>query len=402
MCFFIRLKSIWDANSLIELYQINFTEISWGYSMEDKFAKGLENVIALESRISFIDGEKGILEYRGFDIAELSKLSYEQVSYMLIKGNMPDEKELVEFSDNLKELRKITDSAFKVMRFCNYNIEAMDALRTTISYMSHCDPDLNDNSPEANLRKGMKMIARFPTVVASFSRVKNGLEEIEPDLELSHGANFLYMLRGTRPTDIEARILETDFILSADHELNPSTFTARTISSTLSDIHSSVIGGLCALKGPLHGGARMEVMEMVDEIGTVDEVEAFVMAKVQNHEKLMGFGHRVYKTYDPRAKVYKKLAKQIAEEQHDMLWFDIAEKIETIAYREFVQNKGKPIYPNVDFYSGIVYKYLGIPSKLATAVFAIGRISGWIAHCLEQYSDNRLIRPRAKFIRSKL
>ncbi|WP_135611523.1 citrate/2-methylcitrate synthase [Methanococcoides sp. AM1] len=369
--------------------------------MEHNFAKGLENIVALESSITFIDGEKGILEYRGFDIAELADMSYEQVSYMLIYGRLPDRNELKSFSDELKELRTISDSAFNVIRFCNYNIEAMDALRTTISFMSHCDPDLNDNSPEANIRKGMRMIARFPTVVASFSRTKHGMEELEPDPELSHSANFLYMLRGTRPSELEARILETDFILSADHELNPSTFTARTIASTLSDIHSSVIGGLCALKGPLHGGARMAVMEAIDEIGSVDKVENFVIGKVEKHEKLMGFGHRVYKTYDPRAKVYKKLAKEIAEDRGDMLWFDIAERMEEIAYREFVGKKGKPIYPNVDFYSGVVYKYLDIPSKLATAVFAIGRISGWIAHCLEQYSDNRLIRPRAKFVRSE-
>ncbi|MGM0770350.1 MAG: citrate/2-methylcitrate synthase [Halobacteriota archaeon] len=369
--------------------------------MDQDFTKGLENIIALESAITFIDGEKGILKYRGFDVAELADLSYDQVAYLLIHDKMPDKSELEAFSIQLKELRYINESAFKVIRFCNYNIEAMDALRTTTSFMSHCDPDLNDNSPEANVRKGIRMIARFPTVVAAFSRAKRGMEEVLPDPKLSQGANFLYMLRGKRPSELEARILETDFILSADHELNPSTFTARTITSTLSDIHSSVIGGLCALKGPLHGGARMAVMEAIDEIGSVDRVEDYVTEKVERHEKLMGFGHRVYKTCDPRARVYKKLASEIAEDNGDMLWFDIAEKMEEIAYREYVEKKGKPIYPNVDFYSGVVYKYLDIPPKLATAVFAIGRISGWVAHCLEQYSDNRLIRPRAKYVRSE-
>ncbi len=366
--------------------------------MEDDLSKGLENIIALESEITFIDGEKGVLKYRGYDVQSLSSLSYEKVSYLLINGRVPDDSELAAFSRRLKQERGIGEDAIEILKFCNFNIEAMDALRTAVSYMSHCDPDLNENTPEVNVNKGLRMVAKFPTFVATFSRLKRGLDIISQDPSLSHGANFLYMLRGSRPCDLEARVIESDFILSADNELNPSTFTARTIASTLSDIHSSVIGGLCALKGPLHGGARMAVMEMIDEIGSTENVEHFVMDKFNNKQKLMGFGHRVYKTYDPRARVYKQLAKEIAVENGNMLWFDIAEKIEEIAYREFVENKGKPIYPNVDFYSAIVYKYLDIPPKLATAVFAIGRSSGWMAHCLEQYSDNRLIRPRAKYV----
>ncbi|MBP2029100.1 citrate synthase [Methanohalophilus levihalophilus] len=366
--------------------------------MEGNMPRGLENIIALESEITFIDGEQGILKYRGHDVQSLSSHSYDEVSYLLINGRLPDKFELDSYSKKLKQERVIGDDAIAILKFCNFNIEAMDALRTAVSYMSHCDPELNDNSAEANVNKGIRMIAKFPTMVAVFSRQRRGLDVIQPDLSLSHGANFLYMLKGSKPTDLESRVLESDFILSADHELNPSAFTARTIASTLSDIYSSVIGGLCALKGPLHGGARMAVMEMIDEIGSPENAERYVMDKVSNKQKLMGFGHRVYKTYDPRARVYKQLAREIAIESGNMLWFDIAEKIEEIAYREFVENKGKPIYPNVDFYSAVVYKYLDIPPKLATAVFAIGRSSGWIAHCLEQYSDNRLIRPRAKYV----
>jgi len=366
--------------------------------MKGEVETGLENVVALESSITFIDGEKGILQYRGYDVEKLANLTYDEVSYLLIHGKNPEDEELEAYSRTLKDERRIGSTLIEVLGFCNFNIEAMDALKTVTSLMSHCDPDLNTNNPQANTRKGMRMIAKFPTIVTSFSRLKRGLNVIEPDYEMSHGANFLYMLRGSRPTNLEARIIESDFILSADHELNPSTFAARTVTSTLSDLHSAVIGGLCTLKGPLHGGARMAVMNMLDEIDSPNDAQNLVLHKIEKHEKLMGFGHRVYKTYDPRARVYKQLAREIAMEKNDMKWFEIAEKIEGAAYEEYVQNRGKPIYPNVDFYSGVVYKYLDIPPKLATAVFATGRISGWIAHCLEQYSDNRLIRPRAKFV----
>lgn len=204
----------------------------------------------------------------------------------------------------------------------------MGALRTVKSFMFHCDPDLNTNNPQANTRKGMRMIAKFPTIATSFSRLKRGLNMIEPDHEMSHGTNFLYMLRGSRPTNLEARIIESDFILSTDHELNPSTFAARTVTSTLSDLHSAVIEGLCTLKGPLHGGARMAVMNMLDEIDSPKGAQNFVLHKIEKHEKLMEIGHRVYKTYDPRARVYKQLAREIAMEKNDMKWFEIAEKIE--------------------------------------------------------------------------
>ncbi|WP_406661936.1 citrate/2-methylcitrate synthase [Methanolobus sp. ZRKC3] len=364
----------------------------------DEIRKGLENVIALETSIAFIDGEQGILKYRGHDINDLSKLSYYEVSHLLVKGSLPDGRELEDYSNELKQERFIPSDAMAVLSSCNFNIEAMDALRTTISYLSHCDSDMNGNSSEENIRKGMRMIAKFPVIVAMFYRIKTGQEIVEADTSMSHGANFLYMLRGERPSDLEAEIIEKDFILSAEHELNPSTFASRLATSTLTDIYSAIIAGVCTLKGPLHGGARMAVMEMLDEVGSVENAGLYVADKVNLHEKLMGFGHRVYKTYDPRARIYKELARQIAAEKGDLSWFEIAESIEKAAFKEFVENKGKTIYPNVDFYSAVVYKYLEIPPKLATAVFAIGRISGWIAHCLEQYSDNRVIRPRAKFV----
>jgi citrate synthase len=264
--------------------------------------------------------------------------------------------------------------------------------------MSHCDPDLNDISHDANIRKAIKLIARFPTVVASFSRIKTGYTPILPDYNLSHGANFLYMLSGEKPDELEAEVMEKDLILTAEHELNASTFSSRVTASTLSDLHSAIISGLGTLKGPLHGGARMAVMNMLDEVSSSNDAEQYVMDLIQNNQKIMGFGHRVYKTYDPRSNIYKDLAKKLAENKGDTTLYNIAEKIEDTVVQELVEKQNKPIYPNADFYSGVIYKYLGLHPKLATSVFAIGRVSGWIAHCLEQYSDNRLIRPRARSI----
>ena len=360
--------------------------------------RGLQDVIALETHISYIDGEKGILKYRDIDINDLVNLPYDSVSYLLLKGSIPNDTELNDFSKKLKEEREITENLIQTIRTCNYNIEAMDALRTAVSHMSHCDPDLNDNSYDANIRKATRLISRFPTIVASFSRIKNEYVPLFPDTSMSHGANFLYMLKGKKPDKIEAEIMEKDFILIAEHELNASTFSSRVTASTLSDLHSAIISGLDTLKGPLHGGARMAVMNMLDEVRSSEDAEQYVQDLIKNHQKIMGFGHRVYKTYDPRSNIYKDLAKKLAEEKGDTTLFDTAERIEDTVIRELVEKRNRPIYPNADFYSGVIYKYLGLHPKLATSVFAIGRVSGWIAHCLEQYSDNKLIRPRARSI----
>ena len=360
--------------------------------------KGLENVVVLETKISYIDGIKGVLKYRGIDINKLSHLSYEAVSFLLLKGKLPNENELEKFSKKIRNMRSIDPEITKVIEFCNFNMEAMDDLRTTVSYMSHCDPDLKHNDLEANMRKGQRLVAKFPTVVAAFQRMRDGKNPIAPTQHLSHGANFLYMLRGKKPGTLEAEIMEKDFIISAEHELNPSAFSTRITASTQSDFHSCVISGLGTLKGPLHGGARLAVMNMLDEIPNPDAAEDYIKDLIANKQKIMGFGHRVYKTIDPRAKIFKELVRKIAVEKNDMKWFDCACKIEDTVRSEIVEKKGKPIYVNIDFYTGVAYKYLGIPPLLATAVFAIGRISGWSAHILEQYSDNRLIRPRAKYV----
>jgi citrate synthase len=365
----------------------------------DEIKKGLEGVEVLETRISYIDGNEGILEYRGHDINELAKMDYESVSHLLLFGHLPNEREQAAFRQNLRGVREIDEEMVRTIRICNFNIEAMEALRTAVSYQSHCDLDLNDMSTDANLRKAIRLISMFPTIVASFYRINNGLKTVRPDPQLSHGANFLYMLNGSAPSDLEAEIMETDFILSAEHELNASTFTARVTASTLSDMHSAIISGLNTLNGPLHGGARMAVMDYLVNLGTPEEAVEYVQTLVANRKKIMGFGHRVYKTYDPRALIYKDLASKMAAEHPDLNYLAVAEAVEATVMKEFVEKKGKPIYPNVDFYSAVVYMYMGIHPRLATALFAIARISGWVAHVLEQYSDNRLIRPRAKAIR---
>jgi len=372
-----------------------------GGVLMDNIKKGLEGVEVLETRISYIDGDEGILEYRGHDINDLAKLDYERVSYLLMYGHLPDDRELASFRQDLRGVREIDEEIVRTIRFCNFNIEAMEALRTAVSYQSHCDRDLKDMSTEANMRKAIRLISKLPTIVSAFYRIHNDLPIIEPDPELSHGANFLYMLNDEMPSDMEAEIMETDLILSAEHELNASTFTARVTASTLSDMHSAIISGLNTLNGPLHGGARKAVMDYLVELGTPEEAEEYVNTLVADHKKIMGFGHRVYKTFDPRALIYKEMARRIAAEHPDKNYFAVAETVERTVMREFVEKKGKPIYPNVDFYSAVVYMYMGIPPRLATALFAIARISGWVAHILEQYSDNRLIRPRAKAIRQQ-
>ena len=349
----------------------------------------------MSKNICFIDGLEGILKYREIDINQLVELPYDAVSYLLIQGELPGDKEVAEYSARLHGEREINREIMDIIRMCNFNIDAMEALRTIVSFMSQFDPDLNDSSPEGNMRKAVRLIARIPTIIAAYYRVANGKEPVPPDKSLSHGANFLYMLRGSKPTELEAEIMEKDFILSAEHELNASTFSSRVTASTLSDLYSAIVSGLCTLKGPLHGGARAEVMTMIEEIACPENAEKIVLEKLAKKEKIMGFGHRVYKTYDPRGTVFKQLSRQLAESKGDMHWYNTAEIIENTVIREIVEKKGKPIYPNVDFYSGVIYMNMDIPPQLATSIFAIGRVSGWIAHCFDQYEKKRIIRPRA-------
>ncbi len=349
----------------------------------------------MSKNICFIDGLEGILKYREIDINQLVDLPYDAVSYLLIQGELPGDQELAEYSARLQGEREINREVLDVIRMYKLNIDAMEALRTVVSFISQFDPDLNDSSTEANMRKSIRLIAKIPTIIAAYYRVASGKEPVPPDRSLSHGANFLYMIRGSKPSKLEAEVIEKDFILSAEHELNASTFSSRVTASTLADLYSAVVSGLCTLKGPLHGGARAEVMTMIQEIACPENAEKYILEKMGKKEKIMGFGHRVYKTYDPRGTLFKQLSKQLAEAKGDMHWYETAEVIENTVVRELVEKKGKPIYPNVDFYSAVIYMYMDIPPQLATSIFAIGRVSGWIAHSFDQYEKKKIIRPRA-------
>ena len=364
-----------------------------------KYKPGLAGIVAGQTELSFIDGKKGILEYRGYNIKDLAKHSnFEEVAYLLWYGKLPTKAQLTRFKTKIKKNREINKAELNVLRTCYANTYSIDVLRTGTYYLAQCDPDLHDNSFEANVRKGTRLLAKFPTIVADYYRMTHRKPVLKSKNELSHGANFLWLLFGKKPSPLHAKAIEMDMLLTSEHTFNASTFTTRLVTSTMSDLHSAVVGGLATLKGPLHGGAREEVYKMLDIIKKPESAEKFVLDKIAKHQRIMGFGHRVYKYYDPRALIFKDLAKELAEDAGDFKWYEMSENIESTVIRELVEKKGKPIYPNVDFWTGAVYKYLGIPIELSTGMFSLGRISGWVAHIIEQTGDNRLIRPSAEFV----
>ncbi len=357
-----------------------------------KYAKGLEGVIAAISSISFIDGEKGILVYRGHSIETLAKHSnFEEVSYLLIYGELPTKTQLRVFSDTLKEFRTI-DTLLPVIKSFPPDAHPMDVVRSAISLLGIFCPDRFDFSKEIKIQKVLRVIAKLPTIIAAYSRLRDGLDPILPNPDLNHAENFLYMLTGEKPNKLHAKILDINLILHADHGMNASTFSSMVTISTLSDVYSSITSAIGTLKGPLHGGANERVLKMLGEIGDPSKVKQWLDDTMEERKKIMGFGHRVYTAYDPRAKILKKYAKQLGEEKKDSLYFQIGEKVE-----EYMIAKvgAKGIQPNVDFYSGIVFNHLGIKTDIFTPIFAISRSSGWGAHILEYLEANRLFRPRA-------
>ncbi len=361
-------------------------------SSEIKYAKGLEGVIAAISGISFIDGDQGILVYRGFSIETLAKHSnYEEIVYLLIHGELPTRHELEELSNKLKEYRSCEMIMPSIKAFPK-DAHPMDLVRSVISIMGIYCPDKSDFTKEIKLQKVLRVVAKLPTIVAAYDRLRKGLDPIEPDNSLNHAENFLYMLKGERPDELSAKIMDLMFILHADHGMNASTFSSMVTISTLSDVYSSLTAAIGTLKGPLHGGANERVLKMLGEIGSPDKVGAWLDEALEERRKIMGFGHRVYKAYDPRAKILKKYAKKLGERESDNLLFDIGEKVEEYMLAK-VGDKG--IQPNVDFYSGIVLNHLGISTDIFTPIFAISRSAGWGAHILEYLESNRLFRPRA-------
>jgi len=363
---------------------------------EVEIKRGLEGVVFTESELSYINGQEGKLYYLGIPIEELAeKSTYEEVAFLLLYRRLPTKKELEEFDQKLKANRAVRVE--KIASFANYPREAhpMAALRTAISELGLFDPKEEDTSYE-NLREtGISLIAKFPTVVAALKRLREGRLPLEPRNDLSHAANFYYMLNGEVPSKEQEKLLDVALILHADHGMNASTFTALVIHSTGSDLYSSIVGAIGALKGPRHGGANEQVLKMIQGIGDPSQVPEWFKEKLERKERIMGMGHRVYKAYDPRARILKRYAEEVAKAHGRTREYEILVAIEKEA-EKYLAPKG--IYPNVDFYSGVVYSDLGIPVEFFTPVFAVARIAGWVGHILEYTEkDNRLIRPRAKF-----
>jgi citrate synthase len=354
---------------------------------------GLEGAVAASSSISFIDGNIGKLIYSGYNIHDLAQHStFEEVIYLLWNTKLPSQAELDNLKEQLKQEPGIPAEIQALMRSLPVGVNAMDMLRTVVSALSFYDPDGQDMSREANLRKAIRLTAKFPTIVTTFQRLRNGLEPVEPRNDLSIAGNFLYTLRGSVPDEVATRTIDVALVLHADHELNASTFAARVTAATLSDMYSSVVSAIGALKGPLHGGANEGVIKNLLEIGSVDNVEAWTLEQFAQKKKIMGFGHRVYHTEDPRATHLREMSRQLGERTGETRYYEMSRKMEEVVKRE------KGLNPNVDFYSASTYYSMGLPTDLFTPIFACSRISGWTAHILEQYANNRLIRPRAEYI----
>jgi len=356
---------------------------------------GLEDTVATSSSICYLDGDRGILAYCGYDIHDLARhATFEEVCYLLWHRRLPTRAELGDLQSALAAARPLPEPILRLMRTLPSG-NTMDALRTLTSALAHYDPDVLDNRPQANERKAIRLTAQVGSVVATLGRVNAGGGPIQPDPVLSHAANFLYMLSGERPSGLATRAFDVALILHADHELNASTFAARVAAATLTDIHSAVVAAIGALKGPLHGGANADVMRMLLEIGLdapPGKAEDVVRAKLARKEKIPGFGHRVYKTAeDPRATHLRQMSRDLGQRSGQSGWFEMSERIEALVKAE------KHLNPNVDFYSASTYHALGIDGSLFTPIFAVSRISGWTAHVLEQYANNRLIRPRTDY-----
>ncbi|MBO0720056.1 MAG: citrate synthase [Blastocatellia bacterium] len=358
---------------------------------------GLRDVVAAPSSICFIDGDKGILSYSGYNIHELAGHStFEEVVYLLWNGRLPKRSELEELKSALAANRTLPVELIALVKSFPRDVVPMDALRTAISALAFFDPERNDNSVAANRRKAIRLTARFASVVAAIDRIRRGQQPLDPDPRLSHAANFLYQLNGKAPLDVEARAFDIALILHADHEFNASTFAARVTAGTLADLYAAITSAIGALSGPLHGGANEQVMRMLVEIGSLEKVDEYVNKKLATGEKIMGIGHAVYRTEDPRATHLRKMSQEIGRRQGDTKWFDMSQRIEQLVVAE-MDRRQKPIRPNVDFYSASTYYMLGIPLDLYTPIFAVSRISGWTAHVLEQYANNKLIRPRSEY-----
>ena len=362
--------------------------------MAPEIRKGLKDVYLDTTTSSFIDGEEGKLLYRGYNIHDLAeKSTFEEVIYLLLYGKLPTRQELEAFDRILRANRHIPDEVIQVLDLVK-NSHPMDALRTGISALSAFDSEVTDNSAEATIRKGIRLTAMGPTIVAAHHRLRHGLEPVAPNPDLSLAGNFLYMLFNELPDEETTKLLDVDFILHAEHGANASAFGARVTASTISDLHSAVVTGVGTLKGPAHGGAAEEVMKMALEIGQPENAEEYCRNILDNGGRIMGFGHRVYRAEDPRARHLRDRSRTLSEKVGQPHWFQILTYVEEEA---MVPYRSRGIFVNVDFFAGSIYYLLGIPDDLFISIFALGRVPGWTLQCVEQYEDNILIRPLLEY-----
>lgn len=365
---------------------------------------GLRGIPVADTKISYIDGVKGELQYRGFRIEELAQHStFEEVAHLLIYEHLPSQTELEAFDTRLREVRAIPAEILDALRVRAKTASPMDVLQGAVPVLADHDPDFGDNSKEAVKAQAVRLIARLPTVLAAWKRIRNGEEVVAPRADLGHAANFLYMLTAEEPRQLPARILDVCLVLHADHTFNASTFAAREVASTRAHLYAAIPAALGALSGELHGGANTRVMQMFQEIGSPEKAADYVKAKLDAGEKIMGMGHPVYKTMDPRAPILMEMALELVEKSEESFWIEIAEKVREVSQAEFKARKGREIYPNVDFYSGVTYYQMGIEPDLFTPMFAISRVAGWCAHVIEEkfaeaQEKPALYRPKAEYI----
>ncbi len=359
--------------------------------------RGLAGVIIDTSEICHIDGENGQLIYRGYDIRDLAdRASFEEVIHLLWNGELPDRAELDAFRAELREWQQIPD-VIGILRDHIGKSAPMHALRSAVSLLGAIDGQADGLDPDNIRRIGLRLTVQVPIIVAAYMRLRAGQEPIAPDPDLSIAANFLYMLTGEQPSEAAVRVMDVNLVLHAEHGSNASTFVARATASTLTDVYSAITAAIGSLKGPLHGGANTAVMQTLESLGSMDEVEGFVMNRLAEPKgRVMGFGHRVYRVLDPRATILKDVAAELAREQGGNKWFEMSLEMERVMSRE-MEKRGKQVRPNVDFFSASVYRMLGFPSDTFTLLFAVARTPGWMAHLFEQYADNQIFRPRLTY-----
>jgi citrate synthase len=368
---------------------------------EATYAKGLEGVVAAESEICRIDGEQGKLYYLGYSIEDLARFSdFEETTYLLLYGRLPNREEKGGFSKRMRASRNLAPEILDMVRAFPRDAHPMELLQSVISYLSGYVQHRIQHSATCNCRDTLHQVVQLASVVAAWERYRTGKEYVPPRQDLSHGANFLYMMRGEEPDEYEGRVMDTCLVLHAEHGFNASTFTARVVASTMSTCYSSISAAIGSLYGSLHGGANEKVMNMVEAIGSKDKAADWVNKALDSKQKVMGMGHRVYKAKDPRSIIMEEFLGELSKRNNNTRSYDILKAVEK-TFRERMEEKGKPIYPNVDFFSGAVYDLLGIPKILFTPIFAVSRVAGWLAHILEQRRDNRLYRPKSLYVGSE-